>query len=1476
VTSTARSIATAGFTNPKRVSKVTHTRHQADPRYEVAACANTYLAVADQLLACGDPNVLLVDFLESGPGPFEIVNELNGVDHLFVPYADQCTPFATCNDGATCPDACAPTGLCVECAVDDDCADGWCDSANLEGGQCNPLGEAGDACERSNQCSSRVCDLDAGTCVACSDTDCPDGMACNAQSQCVDKLPEGAACSTHDDCASDACELGTCVTCTNFPTEQGCVRSVEYCEFGACLAKGEFGDTCAFDDQCISDRCYGGTCAIASCLVEADCQSAEPLPSNLEAWVAAGHQGLVDWSAGIPTLEDGRLIVPGADQQVFLVVDLQDGWHTPDGVGSFSVSLAPPSGVGVFLEAGDQLHPLASFNRPRSDFGEVEVELAGGTATAVASYVGNEVEHKRFDVDLTGDERIVFRKRARHVSLTSLSVEVGGFTCDELFGACIPKLDNGEVCLFLGHDACASGACDTVCVGCAAPANGCNEQFEYCDEGTCKRRFEDGETCPHDYQCQSGLCELQASPEETVSYNTAPPANYTRYECVSCASDSDCNSGACNANGECRNDGSTGSDCASSADCDSGICDPLGGICAECRAVPEMGCDFDTEYCEDLICKPKGFEGDTCFFDNQCLSDICNPFSGCSECDDHGDCEANEYCSLDNDCLPLEPSGTPCVDPMVCESGLCDPIGLVCVDCVAFPTPQGCDFDTEYCELTQCHEKGEEGDSCSLNDQCQSELCVGETCVEPCTTDSACFDEVMSRDPASLAAALDSGEATIPSGRSHVALPDGVFWGSSTSFNHEHVYVEPLPSDLVLANELHATLSYDDGAVPPTEPFPLIGGAPLAFGLSDGSRVIGIDFRTTTAYAFAGDENGGRVTNIAFDPGTTVATYGPYVVDIDMENGQTSFTLRDGANQVHSFTEPEALDLSQPLRLSFIAGSRLDTTRLNGFSVREAAAEFCDDTLQYCRSTLPNGDECLFGDEMCQSGICDTSVCVECVDFPVQDGCDFDNEYCHLGNCYTKGTLGDSCFLDEECASDICNPLAGCGECDAHADCGSDEFCDFVANRCEPKVPFGTLCADDAVCESGLCDLTCVECTALPQQGCDFGLQFCAGGQCIDKGEVGDSCGFGDQCTSGICNVLTGQCGECDSHGDCGSNAFCDFGDSTCKPKLSNGSACAADDTVCASGICDTTTCVECVNAPSQEGCDFSTQYCAFGSCNDKGGLGASCGFGDQCTSGICNVLTGQCGDCDSHSDCGSNAFCDFGDSTCKPKLSNGSACAADDTVCASGICDTTTCVECVNAPSQEGCDFSTQYCEFGSCNDRGGLGASCGFGDQCTSGICNVLTGRCGDCNSHSDCGSNAFCDFGDSTCKPKLSNGSACLADDAVCASGICDSTQCVECVNLPTQEGCDFSTEYCEFGSCNDRGAFGDSCGFDDQCESGLLCNATRTCVECDLFNGCFGAFNRCTVGGTCEQFGFRGEPCLLNTDCRSNSCSFFTCD
>src|SRR5690606_32674750 len=113
------------------------------------------------------------------------------------------------------------------------------------------------------------------------------------------------------------------------------------------------------------------------------------------------------------------------------------------------------------------------------------------------------------------------------------------------------------------------------------------------------------------------------------------------------------------------------------------------------------------------------------------------------------------------------------------------------------------------------------------------------------------------------------------------------------------------------------------------------------------------------------------------------------------------------------------------------------------------------------------------------------------------------------------------------CTSGNCHASV-CSECDAHADCDSDEYCTLdvippINSTCEPKKDNGSVCASAVECTSNACTaFTCGECAS--DANCPAAEHCDAFNNC--EADVGNNapCLRNAQCSTGICSA--GLCAE--------------------------------------------------------------------------------------------------------------------------------------------------------------------------------------------------------------------------------------------------------------------------------------------------------------------------------------------------------------
>ncbi len=285
---------------------------------------------------------------------------------------------------------------------------------------------------------------------------------------------------------------------------------------------------------------------------------------------------------------------------------------------------------------------------------------------------------------------------------------------------------------------------------------------------------------------------------------------------------------------------------------------------------------------------------------------------------------------------------------------------------------------------------------------------------------------------------------------------------------------------------------------------------------------------------------------------------------------------------------------------------------------------------------------------------------------------------------------------------------------------------------------------------------------------------------------------------------------------------------------------------------------------------------------------------------------------CLQNSDCASG-YCATRSNSCEPPaLANGGECRLFEQ-CQSEVCTAGVCVPCstiADCPLEFYCDQTQSVCLL-----QGPEGTACTIPDQCETGFCDA--GECNSCQHDVDCepqGANEICD--DGGCHAPGPNGFFCFFDedhqsyDLGCASSCCclnsfncgDPTECTclcvsefDCNNQAVPSYCDREEE-----TCRPKGNFGDSCGTDENPQTGrndpnFTCTSSCCCGGGDMANTCgtpdvcscscsidadCAAFpmTYCDQSLGCTPFVATGMMCgnLENPERASQSCQSGCCD
>jgi hypothetical protein len=380
--------------------------------------------------------------------------------------------------------------------------------------------------------------------------------------------------------------------------------------------------------------------------------------------------------------------------------------------------------------------------------------------------------------------------------------------------------------------------------------------------------------------------------------------------------------------------------------------------------------------------------------------------------------------------------------------------------------------------------------------------------------------------------------------------------------------------------------------------------------------------------------------------------------------------------------------------------------------------------------------------------------------------------------------------------------------------------------------------------------------------------------ECNDETTCWDN--FGNSSVPGICVAQAESESACQSNNMCGANQTC----RTSRParewcvvskKQAENQWCF-DDAHCGAGLY----------------CDVRQEVCV-----QRGGEGAECFADYHCRSLRCLEDTNVCagvltmGDqCDNHSDCGDEAWCDpaFGASTCSAPLTAGAA--GDD------------CTPPGELTCQQGLRCVDQVCRTPLEN-----GTSCRASEECyenshchsSTRVCTVRLTEGASCTTNQQCEAPLFCDSLNRLCVSRLSQGESCSAGRGQCTAGFrCHPTTETCEPGLSTGERCGDITDCaagllcrsftgrCEEqvsrdGACNDHGA----CQETDFCDTRASVSTCTPATEVYVGESCSGSSVVCAGGlycysGTCHAEGNAGEscstyqPCAAGLVCYNDNC------
>lgn len=1063
-----------------------------------------------------------------------------------------CSPI--CGDGIVAGgEVCDDGNLTNNDACSNDCKLGNgrpCTGTNQCVGVCNP---AINACAPKNVCGNGVREANE----ACDDGNKTSGDGCSAQ--CLVEI--GGGCTSSQQCLSGICDLssgspGDCEpvgACGNGVQEGG-----ESCDDGNTAA----GDGC-------SPSCTGEDGA--GCGEDLDCES---LTCDLA--------------------QNGSSSCEGGDECGNGHIDLgevcDDGNTVDDGNGCGANCLwTDGAGCSAANECASGICNASS-----------------GTCAA-GNVCGN---GKREGLEMCDDGNLV-----------------AGDGCD---GVC--KLEEGQGC-HLSFQCGAGLVCNKrgshTCVPADECGNGVIEGTEVCDDGNsidsdlctnacvlgaganCSQDSECAEVCDteNDLDCElANVCGnghvegSEACDDGNVTSGDGCDAACKLEDGAPCSANDDCSSGLCNllAGGQCAPTDACGNGLVEGSEaCDDGNTRPGDGCDASCLGENGSACS-DDDQCTSALCNTVG--SNTCMPPDQCGNGVVETGEAC----DDGGRVPGDGCSAN--CKGEPGGGVPCGAPNECSTGIChagdcapknvcgngvveggelcdDGNGVdtdACSNACLLGGGQGCTSSEQcvgVCDLSEgspgdCEPAGicgngalDVGEACDdgntvAGDGCDA-LCLVEN-AGPCQSATDCASALCNPDASTCAPVNACGNGWLESPE---VCDDGNLedYDGCDSTCHSEIGLPCLDTadcqmnavcNTVGSGNCEPTMQCGNGII---ESGVTIGDETLDEACDDGNNV--------------GDD--GCSARCLLDDGMYCG------FDSECETGRCGIDHRCGGAPDQSCTVD---------------------TECRGDLV-------CDPDEARCG--LVDGKEC--------------GAHLECRSHRCSDE----------GTC--MGGMGKPCTADAECAAGRCAGDGACGGqkgdfCLTRLRCRSLS-CDSKTQECRGSP--GEDCTEDDECASGICENGA--CGLEPGEPCTED-KFCQSGTCradtkICAIERGGPCDSDDQCAGGVCE--DGTCGTlpggtCGRDNECMSG-YCDPDDDLCDP--ANGRSCT-DDERCRSGVCNLQgggICVPpnvCGNGRTETGeaCDdgntLDGDYCA-GNCLIPSGGG--CTSDAACASGYCDLATGTC-----------------------------------------------------------------------------------------------------------------------------------------------------------------------------------------------------------------------------------------------------------
>ena len=1325
-----------------------------------------------------------------------------------------------CEDGSSCANG---------CQIDDDCASGlFCDAPF-----CLPKRADGVACSADSQCVNAHCEN--GFC-------CASGKCCGAAGDCDD-----ANVCTNDKCSAQfkcsytnnnfvQCESGEC-------TGQSFIKP-KTCSGGTCSAGGATLN-CAPTSSCFAGGCDSDGCTLT------------PSPAGTVCAEAASGGGYTFTAAqtcngtGQCAKGGGQAPCPGG----FVCVDgetcgsscgpgvaCQPGWYCAAG------NVCQPKRSNGDVCTGDaqclDLHCANGFCCPagkccNQNFHCDDANVCTDDACSELFICSSEnntapcqdgicdglgFTHPKSCLvgscqaggglqDCSGDNNCkVYSCAPGGCGITDAAAgtQCQAATCSGSTSTA-PLLCNGSGTCAVGGGSspCPGGyACEsaTKCRTSCLEDNDCAGSH-FCGGDQCQPKRANGDACAANEQCTSTYC--------TNGYCCQGPAGNCCQQHFHCNDGNECTTDTCSPSNKCTHTTNTSL-------CEAASCD---------------GLEFtDETYCSNGSCTDGGATAD-CSGTNGCFAYSCT-LTGCSVANVQSGVQCAAQTCTGHQLTQAKTcnGGGACTEggnAAACAGGFVCANGTSCKTSCALQTDCRTGF---YCEATVCQPKRTDGDTCSNNAQCANDYCnSGYCCVDgsgvgttqccggsdqhcddgnPCTTNTCSAASQCTKQNNSKVCADSSC--------------NGVTYTSLKICQAGACSLGGTETDCVSTNQCRTSQCGESGCIVND----IADGVPCGIGSS------------CTGSTFA---SGQKCNGIG-----------------DCVTGNTSGPCPGGFNCLDNTQCRTDCTSDTHCQADFFCnGTSCEAEKSNG--------SVCSDNSQCASNHCTNGF-CCSGGKCCQidANCNDANVCStdDCVDFVCQYA---DNTLtCENGSC-----LGLTYSQPKICDAGQCPASSGSSDCSGTNPCKTYSC---GVNGCgASNSPLGTLCA-----EAG-----CVGAQLTQAKECN------GGGNCIGGGSA--PCAGNLKC-AGTASCLT----ECVQHTDCVGGYYCS-NDGQCLAKKSNGQSCN-DSVQCTSTYCEGNLCCaggECctTQAHCDDGNVCTTNSCISNKCekvnnnnvcqvSDCDGLA----FTDEkkCSGGACSLGGGEV-NCGGSNSC--KLFACTSGGCVAPNANQGTQCIVPS--CSNGtLTQAKTCDgggNCSEGGTASACPGNYACLNGEQCRTICSLPTDCTDGYYCQTGACIAKKQNGQTCNSSGQCGSN-WCSNG--YC---CGEGLVCCAgtsdcnDANVCTTDTCQNSACVFADNTSTcTAGSCAGLTYtlpktCSSGSCSGGGGT-DNCSGVDPCkaysctESGCSVQNQPAGIQC-MPSTCSGqeltTAKQCNPGGLCSEGGVTADCpgnylCSTSTTCRT-SCS-----